>query len=275
MSAEQPKPGFEIKPDHVIAFGRGIVTLILPWLAARFVFKPRISTLPKDRLLDRLAFWRSAAGLLVVVTASMAWREPFDVVGETFSKAFMTAWYAALALPLSFLVMLGTTRSGYRAELLRGGLRLLGRVALGAGAITLPIAPFVLLDGEEVSINTGGKLLVFILVVLFIVCWYAPFWVCTIYWAARTSFWTSEIHPLLAPVASSFLVLLITGREMVKPDTESLPVPLWFTLNICGVLSTLTLAVVEYRHARANGFRFRYGPRPVAAPQPHPQVATR
>lgn len=79
----------------------------------------------------------------------------------------------------------------------------------------------------------------------------------------RTSFWMGEIHPLLAPIGSTILMLLITGQEIGGGDTKGVPVPLWLTLNLCGAASALVLAVFEYRHVWSIGYQFRSGPDPL------------
>ncbi|MEV0082339.1 hypothetical protein [Saccharopolyspora sp. NPDC050642] len=265
MSAEQPRRSREIKPDHVILAFRVIAHLVFPWLAARFVYKPRVGRQQRDRVLDRLAFWRSAVGLLAVLVTTNAYLSPFMVLGDNYAKALRTAAFAMLAAPLPFLVLLAVTRSGYRYELLPGGRRMLGRGALALAAFALPLALLLATDGGSYEVTTLAGLLVALIVVA-VIGWYAAFCLCTLYWAARTSFWISEIHPLLAPVASSFFVLLITGQEIISLDTKGVPAPLWLGLNLCGVASTLVLAVFEYRHAWLTGYRFRGGPRPVAAP---------
>jgi hypothetical protein len=51
---------------------RVILTVLLPWLVARFLYKPRVGPTREDRILDRLAFWRSMVGIVVVaIVAAM------------------------------------------------------------------------------------------------------------------------------------------------------------------------------------------------------------
>ncbi|MEV0698465.1 hypothetical protein AB0I53_11175 [Saccharopolyspora sp. NPDC050389] len=265
MSAEQPRRSREIKPDHVILAFRVIAHLVFPWLTAKFLYKPRVGPRRRDRALDRLAFWRSVVGLLAVLVATNGYLSPFVVLSDNYGKALRTAGYALLAAPLPFLVLLAVTRSGFRSELFSGGRRMLGRGALGLAALGLPLAVFFAADGGRYFVDSLTELLL-VLIAVVVIGWYATFWVCTLYWAARTSFWMSEIHPLLAPVASVFFVLLITVQEIIQLDTKGVPIPLWLALNLCGLASTLALAVFEYRHAWSTGFRFRGGPRPVPAP---------
>lgn len=266
-SAEQPRRSREIKPDHVILLFRVIVYLVFPWLTAKFLYKPRVGPRRRNRTLDRLAFWRSVVGLLAVLVATSGYLSPFVIFGDNYVRALRTAGYAMLAAPLPFLVLLAVTQSGYRSQLLPGGRRMLGRGALALATFGLPLALLFATGGGHYAIDSPGELLL-VLIMLVVIGWYATFSVCTIYWAARTSFWTSEIHPLLAPVASVFFVLLITGQEIIKLDTKGVPTPLWLALNLCGLASTLTLAVFEYRHARSAGFRFRGGPQPVLRDRP-------
>jgi hypothetical protein len=60
------------------------------------------------------------------------------------------------------------------------------------------------------------------------------------------------MNPLLAPVGSVVLVLVVTGQETIAWDTKGVPPPLWLGLNICGLISTPVLAFYEYRHLRSS-----------------------
>ncbi|MBB5152860.1 hypothetical protein BJ970_000394 [Saccharopolyspora phatthalungensis] len=252
-----------------------IVTVVFPWLMAKFLLKPGVGPLRDDRFLDRLGFWRAAVGLVVIVVATYPFQSPGTVLGSNVTKMWLTASYAMLAVPLPFLVLLIATRSGHRVQLLRGALRLLRRMALASTGFLLLIGIFLVFGREggtsykvaETSLPGLPGFLVGVLKVFGVVgglCWLAIFILCTIYWAARTGFWLSEIHPLLAPVSTTIVMLLINGREIIEFDTRGVPGSLWLTLNLCGTASALVLAVFEYRHLHSIGYRFRSGPQPAA-----------
>lgn len=243
-----------------VARRRVIITVLLPWLTAKFLFKPRVGPLREDRILDRLVFWRSVVGIVVIMLATYRFQDAMDVSGKTFLKTLQTGALALYLLPLSFLVMLIVTRPGHRVQLLAGAVRLLGR---GALALILFLLPFLLPSEVDFTNPDPRAAVFFILTAPLVIVWFCCFWCCTIYWAARTGFWTGEMSPLLAPIGTTVLMLLLNGQEIIGGDTDTVPYPLWLTLNLCGTTTALTLAVLEYRHLRSIGYRFRNGPGPV------------
>jgi hypothetical protein len=251
---------------------RVIATVLLPWLTAKFVFKPRVGPLRKDRLLDRLAFWRSVVGMVAIMVATYGYQDALFVSGNIFLKVMQTGAYALLLPPMSFLVMLIVTRPGRRSQLMPGARRLLGR---GALALTFIFLPFFLLnlgDGHiNINIPDPGGAIVFLPAIPLLIVWFCCFWCCTIYWAARTGLWIGEIHPLLAPIGTTVLVLLINCQELIEGDTNGVPFWLWLTLNLCGTATSLVLSVLEYRHLRSIGYQFRSGPKPVTRNEPEPE----
>lgn len=244
---------------------RVILTVLLPWLVARFLYKPRVGPTREDRILDRLAFWRSMVGIVVVaIVAAMYQPEAAAAVPVmTLLKALQSGAVALSLLPLSFLVMLVLTRPGRRRLLLRGGVRLLGRVMLAL----LPFLVLHLLPSELIYTNPdiiSVFLILMLLALPLVIIWFITFLCCTIYWAARTGFWTSEVNPLLAPIVTAALVVLLNGREMINGTANVVPPLLGLTLTIFGTATSVVLAALEYRHLRSIGYRFRNGPVPVA-----------
>ncbi|MDA3645432.1 hypothetical protein LZ318_18970 [Saccharopolyspora indica] len=254
---------------------RIIAAVFLPWSTAKFLLKPGVGQLPRDRLLDRLGFWRAATGLLVVVVASGAYLSPLDVLSNVQAKTQLTAGYALAGIPLVFLVVLAVTRSVHRRRFVASVPRLLRRVGIGLACCFVPlvgvfafVGSFSLLDGNGDGQITGvWGLVAFLLAVpgfFTVVPWCAVFFACTVYWLARTGFCLGELHPLLAPVGSVGLALVVSVREVYLWNTEGVPAVLWLGLNIGGLLSTLVLGFFEFRHLRAGGHRFREGPDPVS-----------
>lgn len=287
MPAAQPKRSRKLNPDHVIMAKRVIATVLLPWLTAKFLLKPQVGPLRKDRVLDRLTLWRAVVGLLVIVVTTSRWRSTGDVVSSTVEKTWLTAGYAAVMVPLPFLVLLLATRSGNRTQLLRGALHLLKRAAFASTGLLVFLGILLIFgrdDGKQYKVFDvpNPDLATFLLGALAIAgivagfLWLWLFILCTFYWAARTGFWLSEIHPLLGPVGTTCVMLVISGQELIGFDTEGVPSPLWLTLNLCGVATALALSVFEYRHLRSIGYRFRAGPQPAAmdADQTHRIDAT-
>ncbi|MBQ0924100.1 hypothetical protein [Saccharopolyspora endophytica] len=271
MSAAQPAHGHHSQPEPIptadrIHTAKGIAgTALLPWRAARFLLKPRVGPFRQDRTLDQLAFWRSAIGLAVIILAAHPWRTAGAVLESTTEKTLVTAGYAMLAVPLPFLALLIATRHGHRTELLRGVPRLLGRAAL---ALIGPLGFFGMLfafDGYDGRTPTGPDFLSIAGIVL-TMTWLIILSACAVYWAARTGFWLSEVHPLLAPIGTTLVMLVVTSKELVEFNTEGTPVAVWLTLNLGGAATALALSTYEYRHLRSIGHRFRTGPQPVATP---------
>lgn len=277
MSAAKPTRGHPSQPERTrtadritvtdrIRTAEGIAgTVLLPWRAARSLLKPQVGPFREDRALDRLAFWRSTIGLAVIILAAHPWRTAGDVLESTTDKTLTTAATAMLALPLSFLALLIATRHGHRKELLRGVPRLLGRAAL---ALIGPLGFFGMIfafDGYDGRTPTGPDFLPIAGLVL-TMTWLIILSACAVYWAARTGFWLSEVHPLLAPIGTTLVMLVITCAELVEFNTEGTPVAVWLTLNLVGAATALALSTYEYRHLHSIGHRFRTGPQPVATP---------
>ncbi|MEV4564149.1 hypothetical protein AB0K12_10305 [Nonomuraea sp. NPDC049419] len=245
---------------------RAALNVLLPWLFARQVFKPKVGTGKKDRLLDRLAFWRSATGLVMIVIATSNYQHIVFVSGNLGLKVVQSGVVALLLPPLAFVVLLLVTRPGLRGTLMPGARRLLARAGLAVAVVVLPFVTWSLLaaagDGTvTISLpDAGVGTLFLILLSPLLFLWFWCFWGCTLYWAARTGLWSAELHPLLAPVGTTAVMLLVTSLELSEGDAKGVPFWLWLTLNLCGVVSSLTLAVLEYRHLRKAGHRWREGP---------------
>ncbi|TMR20254.1 hypothetical protein ETD86_18960 [Nonomuraea turkmeniaca] len=280
MSAVQPQHGRRPDPDDGHAARRVIATVLFPWMTAKFLFKPRVGPLRKDRMLNRLAFWRSVVGLGVILIATSRYQ---DVWANIIRKAMETGRLALVLLPLPILVIFIVTRSGHRIQLLPGVLLLIGRAALALTFFYLPIVLIFAAAGElsidslangdaqfqrDIDVNASGAAALWLLAAIglafVLVPWFLCFWYCTIYWAARTGFWMGDIHPLLAPIGTTSLMLLISGQEIIARDTNGVPDWLWLMLNLCGAATALVLAIFEYRHLRSTGYRFRNGPEPAA-----------
>ncbi|MGJ7908159.1 hypothetical protein ACOQFL_16970 [Actinopolyspora sp. H202] len=284
MSTVSPKHGHEsTSASDYMSSGRIVATALLPWFTAKFLFKPRVGPLGRDRVLDRLAFWRSVLGLGLIMFVTHRYQAPYHVWFESITKSLQTALFALTALPLPFLVMLGITKPGYRAPLARGALLQLGRTALALGLLSWP---FVWVAGVSKLTNSRfinlpdrmGFLLPVVILLLFTAAlsavfffaWFLIFDYCTVYWGVRTGFWINDTHPLLAPFGTTSLMLLVTGRELFTGSSEEVPLWLWVTLNLAGAVSTIVLSYFECRHLRSIGYRFRTGPVPI----PHDENPT-
>lgn len=264
---------------------RGVVlTLLLPWRTAKCLLKPAVGS-DRKTLLDRLTFWRAVVGLAVIAAATFPYPKYWHGIPyETYLKSGYTAQYALYSAPALFLVLLVLTRPGCRVALLRG---VLSQLRYGVLALVVFYLPVVWLTGGKLpheGVNTidplwvpdtiefnfadpwAAVLFVFVAIplVIYLFCWVVCLWFCTLYWAARTGFWISETHPLLAPIVTTAVMLLLTCREILDPPTGDVPALVWLTLTLCGAVSSVVLSVFEYRHLRSTGHRFRNGPKPLA-----------
>ncbi|MET8008227.1 hypothetical protein [Nonomuraea glycinis] len=255
------------------SYSRAVALILQPWLAAKLVFKPGVRPLREDRILDRLAFWRATVGLATIVVIGYQYQGIFHPGVNSFWKMVQTGAIALLLPPLSLLLMLVITRAGHRAQLLPGARRLLVRAAPALAVICLPF--FLLSLNPNLSNNgdaEGAGILVLLIALPFLLLWYCCFWGCTIYWAARTGMWTGEINPLLAPIGSTLIMLLLNVSELITGDSNGLPHWIWLTLNLCGTVTSLLLSFAEYRRLRSIGYRFRGGPVPVTRSATEPMT---
>lgn len=233
--------------------------MVLPWVAARAIFKSSVGNSRKDKLLDWLAFLRPTVGLLVVLFAFIDFRDPEDIVGDAIGKVLKTAYtsISVVGILLLFAYPLARSRS---EELARRGLRRMAtRIASAAGAVVLLVACVAL--GAVVS-GTSGQggvrgSVVFWFVLLFL--WMFLFIGCAFYWAARTCLWIAYFNPLLAPLGSSAITVILTTSEIRGGDSKGVPYPLWLTVTLCGLVTALGLAWVEYRHLRKTGAKLTTG----------------
>ncbi|MGP4016702.1 hypothetical protein [Saccharopolyspora sp. 5N708] len=240
---------------------RVFLTVVVPWMAARFLLKPKTGERLRDRKLTLLASWRAVLAVLAVALATVNFRQPWETLPGSWDTLTHIWLPAALLAPVLFVVLLAVTRSGHRTKLLPGALRL-WRLLLGVFCIALSLLVLWPI-GAGVEPTGDDNALTYSLGVLVVYGWFPLFGCCAVYWGARSGLWLGEIHSLLGPIGSTLLMLLITGQEMVELDSKGLPLPWWFVLIGCGVVGTLVLAVFEFRRARVVGFRFRGGPQPV------------
>ncbi|MGW0893763.1 hypothetical protein [Saccharopolyspora sp. NPDC002578] len=256
-----------VRPAHGIS-------IVLPWQLARALFRP-YAVDKETRTLERVAFWRSASGLLTVSIATGLYQKSvLENLTEASEKTFWTALLALCVVPVVLPLLFFATHRRFRGRFGAGFSRLGGRLLAGLGTVVIPVAVAVGCivalwagsDGEETQVITEGWQYAVGLTAFLFVGWLAGYALCFVYWAARTAMWTSDVHPLLAPVISAALAVTMTGIEFVgRWTTAQDPVPdeLSYALNLCGLVTTLALAFVEYRHLRGTGIGWLTGPDPL------------
>lgn len=230
----------------MVRVARG-VGLVLPWRMARALFRPRMGDGPRNRLLERLAFWRAMAGLLLVVFVPMGWRPPHEALVDVYGQVMWTALFSAGVVGVLLLWLLNLARDW--SEFFRGTARMLGRIGLACLAIVAPLVYLII----ALSVAGDGTLRGWVAAP---VSWLTVHALCVVYWAARTCLWTSDFHPLLGPLGTALVLSLVTFRELSSGDSDGLPVALWVVLNLGGLATSLILCGAEYRHLRNSGMGF-------------------
>ncbi|MFB9908759.1 hypothetical protein [Allokutzneria oryzae] len=235
------------------------IRMVLPWYTAKAVFKPLVGSGRRDELLDRLAFWRSVVGLLVVVFATIDWRLPENVLLDTYGKVAQTAF---LSLGVAVVLWLGICAiNPGRARIVRRTVRVVVRI-MSAG-LAIFILPLVFLSvglyavGAHLRPEVTGSGVFWALLPFF---WLLVHALCVVYWAARTCLWISDVHPLLGPLGSAVLTALVTVNETLEGDSKGVPYSLWLVLNLFGLATALILAHAEYRHIRSTGVELTADP---------------
>jgi hypothetical protein len=231
---------------------------VLPWDTAKAAFKPKPDD-EQSRELDRLGFWRSVVGLAVVFFMSVDFRSARDIlVDEQGGKVAMNAALGLAAVPVLVGVLFLVSPARFRPGLRAGLRRLLTRIAVAVVTVGVPLVFFSTLDPDQVY--DGMPALVILLVVI-AASWFLVYFLCVLYWAARTAFWIGEFHPMLSPVAASLIVCVFTVNDLIEWDSNGLPVNTWLIIMGAGVVSTLLLAGAEYRHLARTGIRLTTGPK--------------
>jgi hypothetical protein len=234
---------------------------ILPWDTAKAALKPDTGDDPGAKRLDRLGFWRSVAGLGVVFLASVDYRSVRDVlIGDQGAKVATNAALGLFAVPVLVGVLFFASPARFRPDLLAGVRRMLVRVAVAVVTVGVPILLlFVVVPDGDMSVPVAIAAVVGGV-------WFLVYFLCVLYWAARTAFWIGECHPMLAPVAASLVVCVVTVNDLVGWDSNGVPLGVWLMLSGAGLVSTLVLAAAEYRHIRDTGVRLTTGPAPLFQP---------
>ncbi|MEU6133114.1 hypothetical protein ABZ805_28375 [Saccharopolyspora sp. NPDC047091] len=249
------------------------IRIALPWHTARALYKPRQPADRWTRNFERIAFWRSAAGLLTVAVATASYESPTTPLFESIGKTQLTALLALCVAPPLLALLVCVTRERHRGRLRDGITSMLRRILFGVLTAAVPVAAIIGVIVLLYRFSDDGRLTeAWMVVALFIpflaVCWLAGYALCSTYWAARTAFWTSDVHPLLPPVISAALAVVTTAldiAERVGSTDPRTPAPIWYVLTVSGLVTTLVLAIVEYRRLRGTGIGWRTGPSPVEA----------
>ncbi|MFI9810749.1 AEC family transporter [Saccharothrix variisporea] len=238
-----------------------------PWEVAERLFRPEGDPSRRDRLLQRLTWWRSLLGLVTVVVLGAGDRTFWQALEEeAWQKASKNVVLAFFLVPVSMLVVyLLTERPRRRAFTLWPVARKLVLLAVTAYGL---MAPIILVatgtiprDWVDSVVDSLGVLkLPLGLFILGYGLWVAVYLGCTAFWASRTSCWSGEFHPLLAPTVTAVVVTTFTVVTLVENDTKGVDRDLWLFLTFGGLATTLALALAEYVRLRRDGYRWRTGP---------------
>jgi hypothetical protein len=236
------------------------VKKLLPWETAKSALKPDNGDDEQAKKLDRLGFLRSVAGLVAVFVLSVDYRPAKDIlVGEPGGAVASNAALALAAVPVCVAVLFVASPARFRPDLRVGLWKLLRRAGIAVVTVGPPVVLVFVLDPDDVMSRLPALA---ILVVVAAAIWFLAYFLCVIYWAARTVFWVGELHPMLAPLMASLIVCVLTVDTLVQWDSGGLPAGVWLMTVGCGLVSTVGLAIAEYRHLRDRGIRLRTGPNP-------------
>lgn len=233
---------------------------LLPWETAKSALKPDNGDDEQAKKLDRLGFLRSVAGLVAVFVLSVDYRPAKDIlVGEPGAAAASNVALALAAVPVCVAVLFVASPARFRPDLRAGLWKLLRRAGIAVGTVGPPVILVFALNSADVISRLPALA---ILVVVVAAIWFLVYFLCVVYWTARTVFWVGELHPMLAPLVASLILCVLTVDTLVRWDNNGLPVGVWLMTVGCGLVSTIGLAIAEYRHLRDSGIRLRTGPNP-------------
>jgi hypothetical protein len=241
------------------------VKKLLPWETAKAVLKPDNGDDEQAKKLDRLGFLRSVAGLVAVFVLSVDYQPAADLlIGSPGGAVASNAALALAAVPVCVAALFAASPARFRPDLRAGLRKLLRRAGIAVGTVGLPLVPVFVLDPTDMTARLPA-LVILVLVVALV--WFLAYFLCVIYWAARTVFWIGALHPMLAPLASSVLGRVLTVEHLLGGDSKGLPVGVWLMIVGSGLVSTIVLAAAEYRHLHDTGIRLRTGPGAVPPDQ--------
>ncbi|MEU4768978.1 hypothetical protein AB0H12_37595 [Actinosynnema sp. NPDC023794] len=243
-----------------------------PWGAAARLF--RVPPPADSPALGRVSSWRSVLGLLTLIVLGRGDRGVVDTLNEDgWGKTVENVIIALAIVPVAVLLLYLRThrepRAGLRLRPVIGKIALLLLTTFGAMAPIVLVVTNDLFDtlkptdfGTAVLALFGG------LLAIAYALWVAVYVGCAAWWAVRGSCFIGEFHPLLGPAVTTAVVVTATAVELVEADTNGVSDPVWLTLTLGGLVTTLVLAAVEYSMLRARRIGWRTGPRPQPVPRP-------
>lgn len=126
-------------------------------------------------------------------------------------------------------------------------------------ALGLVAAGLVVLTVLDVPTHSIAELLIRVFVGGAVSLWWLVYVFAAFYWMARTVMWSGEIHPMLAPIGSALVLTTAFVSKLVDYKPDEVPFGFWALLTLSGFVTSLVLAVLEYRGLRNLGIRLRSG----------------
>lgn len=236
---------------------------LTPLGAAKAAFGSEPSDTP---IIDRLGFWRSLAGLVIVVLVSLDVRPTEQAVGENVAaKPIVNALIMLFVVLPAVVIVLFVTRRSARRDL--GWLDLGKKLGLWLITVGLPLVLFTepeldLLRKYFLSVeftDSGAVNWLLNVVEAVLIVWWFIYIGCGIFWAVRTYCFVGEFHPLLSPTLTGITVTVLSTIDFIGGNSNGLPHGLWLTIILVGLGTTLILAVAEYWKLVKIGFGWRTG----------------
>lgn len=248
-----------------------VLVLITAWYAAKKFLSPKDIFGVSDKQVSRLGFYRSFAGLLTIAVATIRIRGASGFTADSILHIGQALVIGVVSVFACIIFVIAVSRT--RGALMAGIWRPISKIALtflpllAADALGRLPAVTHLLNMKHPSIraafvaSSAGWLVLLAFWLVFFALW-------ALYYSVRYLYCAGEVHPLLAPFVTMVAVGLLTGIEIARssgfsgPDTllakvvgrekdplllHAVPPGLALALTLGGCLTTVVLAVFEWR----------------------------
>lgn len=217
----------------------------------------------QDPALRRLGLARSSLGILITLMAGYLFHRDVSGISGGLKSAYyqiviLDPWtaylFGGISLIIGTLALALRQRTGKRRHLLTP----LYTYALAWVPFTpVIIAIIVLTHVHSLRSNNGLFVVLFVLFLLalpFLILWWLAFVAFCCFHLVRDMFRAADANPMLAPVLSTVVPLIVFVLGLIFPVPRGNSVPGWAQtlMAMCGVLSTGALSAIEIRRLRRD-----------------------
>ncbi|GIF42535.1 hypothetical protein [Actinoplanes xinjiangensis] len=211
-------------------------TYLVPWKFARYAYRPRSADETKP--FQRLSTARAYVGLVAIFVLSLPYLSGFDFTNDRINNSLIgfgaTGVIAAVAAAV--YAILGRPDTTSRAAVLPVMLRGL----VPPLVITLIFLFAYYVEKNDVKGDAGSFLLVYPFIL-----WGALIVLPLLFHGLRWTFGVSEVHPLLAPLASSLGAVAAYLLDGALPTADLRPEALKAFLKMGALVSVIVLSLIE------------------------------